>query len=58
MGGADARSDGSVQVAGYLIVAAVAFILGLLLANPDASRAGSRIDWPHRTVPHPRTIGP
>ncbi len=44
----------------YLLVAIIAFMVGLALGQLAASRGlgGSRVHWPTPAVPHPRSLQP
>ena len=51
------RGGGAAQGSGYLVIAIVALVTGMMIGNIGLNRGGSRIDWP-RQVAHPRSIGP
>ena len=42
---------------GLLVVALVAFAIGLLVGTPGPAAGASRADWPKAAAPHPRSIG-
>ena len=52
--GAEGRHTGST---GLLIVAAIAFVVGLMVGAPSSGAGTSRIDWPKPAAAHPRSIG-
>jgi hypothetical protein len=54
MGMDDKRSRGWA----YLLVAIAGFIVGLAMGQLGAERGHSRIEWPSRALPHPRTLQP